>query len=219
MKPIAVFYHMRLMGGDPPINFDHCSTILAEQTFALNKSGLQKSATFLESGLNGEGLEAAQSLVSGNILHHPEGRGEHPTLNRVREFAHAHPGWYLFYHHTKGAIHTGNEMMAGWRRCMEYHLVWQWRTCMEALDAGADSVGCHYMTPEKYGAHLVGVPYWGGNFWWARTDFLKSLPPMMPNAIERSDFYKAETWIGEGPRRPRVVDYHPVWPGSGCSQR
>jgi hypothetical protein len=45
----------------------------------------------------------------------------------------------------------------------------------------------------------------GGNFWWANANYLRTLPP-----LRYKDRFDAETWIGLG--NPLVHDLLPGWP-------
>ncbi len=49
-------------------------------------------------------------------------------------------------------------------------------------------------------------PHFSGNFWWANSDYVKTLPP--PLSLNRFDRYQAEFWIGSGPAiRPFGFEY------------
>jgi hypothetical protein len=81
-----------------------------------------------------------------------------------------------------------------------------WRFCLDRL-AGADAVGCHWITPDEYAARQVTTPFFGGNFWWARCGYLAGLAE--PPSCE-TDRHLAEAWVGGG--NPRVYDLRPGWP-------
>lgn len=113
----------------------------------------------------------------------------------------------VLYAHTKGA-HDVTDWNATWRRSMTRRVVGNWRRCIRLLDDGYDAVGCHWLTPEKHHAppvYVVPSPFYGGNFWWARSSYLRRLPPV---AAERR--HDAEKWIGLG--QPRAYDLLPGWP-------
>ena len=141
-------------------------------------------------------------------------KNELRTLLLVEEFAKTHTGWNVLYFHSKGATHPlGHELSARWRRCMMRHLVSNWRQCVQELESGFDSVGCHWMQPPQT---PPGQNIWGGNFWWASSDFLRTLPSLLDtwrvknSGIDSIDSrYEAEVWIGNGPNLPKVKDHHP----------
>lgn len=216
MSRIAAFYHVRLTCADPLIEFNHASSIMAEQMKALKDSGLEDAADYIYVGVNGDVADhiAACSLSpsKAEVVEHTAGvRGELPTLHALQKWLPEHKDWFVWYAHAKGAIHTGHAGYAQWRRNMEEVTTTNWRQCVADLESGYESVGSHWMTPEKFPG-LVTSPFWGGNFWWSKASFLLTLPSLPRTAITRADFYIAESWIGKGPRRPRVMDYRPGWP-------
>ncbi len=216
MSKIAVFYHTRLSGGSPHIDFDHASNIMAEQMSELIASGLAESADKLLIGVNGGDGDfvAASCMAPPNaemVQHDGRFRGELPTMYIMQSWCRQNPDAYVFYHHTKGAIHKGEPMYDLWRQRMQDCGVTNWRRAVKDLDDGYDSVGCHWLTPEQFGPS-VKAPFWGGNFWWAKAQFLNTLPQLRQTAENREQFYDAESWIGWGPRRPKVRDHYPGWP-------
>lgn len=219
-RKIALFHHARLSGGDPPIDFSWASSIFAEQIIALRDSGLTDAASEIYIGVNGgeQDAFAAQSMApeKAQVIQHPDdARGELPTLNLMWNWARKHPGWLVYYCHTKGATHHGDQLYANWRRCMERACVHNWQRCVKDLEAGAEAVGCHWLTDQKYSN--VGPPFFGGNFYWATADFLMTLPEIPRTARDRGMFYEAEVWLAKGPRLPRIRDYAPHWPGAKCA--
>ena len=78
---------------------------------------------------------------------------------------------------------------------MTYFMVHRWRECVEHL-AEYDTVGCHLIHEGRF---------WGGNYWWARSEWLKTLPPVPVDSR-----YHAEAWIGYADGRR--FDMNPGWP-------
>lgn len=117
----------------------------------------------------------------------------------------------ILYAHSKGAGHPLPGVSDPWRRCMTRHLITEGRSALEAFKHGADTVGCHWLTPAEH-PDLVTIPYYGGNFWWATGAHIKRLPP--PSDATR---YHAEAWLGTVPPH-RAVDLQPGWPGAGCAE-
>ena len=58
---------------------------------------------------------------------------------------------------------------------MTIGVVERWRSCVEKLERGYDTVGCHWLTPDAY-RQIVSSPFYGGNFWWAKADYIRKLP-------------------------------------------
>lgn len=115
----------------------------------------------------------------------------------------------VLYAHSKGSANVC-DVNDVWRQCMTKRLIANPQTALTLLEAGADTVGCHWLTPEAHPKN-VKVPYYGGNYWWASRDHLLRLPP--PSWETR---YHAEAWLGTvRPERP--MDLMPGWPGAGCA--
>jgi hypothetical protein len=116
----------------------------------------------------------------------------------------------VLYAHTKGASDP-TDFNADWRRSMT-RIIAQGRTPLDLL-RHVDAVGCHWLRPEDW-SHVPEfgyTPFFGGNFWWAQADYLRTL-----SAIGRGR-YEAERWIGEG--NPAVADLLPGWPGRRLFRR
>ena len=124
---------------------------------------------------------------------------EQPTLELLHAAAAKHEDPIL-YCHTKGSVQPAAE----WRKRMTANVVGRWEECLLLLGKGAQAVGSHWLTPAEW-PERVDSPYFGGNFWWARADYVRTLPP-----LRYDKRHEAEAWIGRGD--PRVVDLAPGWP-------
>lgn len=213
---LAIFYHCRLGGGTVTIDPERAMNIMASQMVALRSSGLLKEATYLCIGSNGSAANhlAARLLAprQANVVNHGhDACTEIPTLKLLRDWL--TPGWLVLYHHSKGVTYSPATAALGdaWRICMERVCVSNWKDCVRALENGSDTSGAHWLTPEQYPGP-VKIPFWGGTFWWATSDYLLTLPPL-PTA-KWSNRYEAEVWIGRG-KNPRAKDFAPHWPGLG----
>ncbi len=134
------------------------------------------------------------------------GEWEQGTMELVRAWALEHPEDAVAYAHTKGASQP-TEFNARWRQSMARHVIEGWRHCRELLLDGHDAVGPHWLHPNEFGESVMGkVPFFGGNYWMARCDYLQRLPP-----VSDEDRWGSERWIGTG--NPTVVDLAPGWPG------
>lgn len=141
---------------------------------------------------------------------------EQVTLWALHDWAKQAPaGEPVLYAHSKGVTHRSGDgrhpLYAGaWRASMTRHVVGGWQRCTGLLQE-CDAVGCHWLTPETYPG-LVQVPYFAGNFWWARAGYVARLPPVSNNSR-----YDAEGWVGLG--APEVRDLRPGWPTFGLFAR
>ena len=123
------------------------------------------------------------------------------TLSFMRNFASAseHNNQVL-YMHTKGVTHKDDMPQVDWRTMMEYYTITRWKDCVKELEesevAGVNwHLGEGHMgaTSKKCGGEEV-TPHFSGNFWWANTEYLKSLPALYPLISK----YQCEFWIGKG---------------------
>lgn len=133
---------------------------------------------------------------------------EQRTLQHVHEFAQQHDG-AVMYAHTKGA-HDNTPFRAAWRRSMTLQVVKHWRENAELLEHhDLDVIGCHWLTEAEFPGIVTDTPFpmFGGNFWIARCEYVRRLPP-----VSDDNRYAAEAWIGLGD--PKVLDLVPGWPGS-----
>lgn len=222
MRKIAIFYHCLFCLGNPPELLPGAFDVVAEQMDALKRSDLLEAATELTVGVNGgeESRMYANLIIppKARMVYHGLGsRSENLTMLEMEEWLKTHEDWNVLYFHSKGATHTERRYIAhgtAWRRCMMKHLIWGWRKCVLDLN-NVESVGCHWMHECKGTQN-----YWGGNFWWARSSFLRTLPSILSreririSGVESLESrYEAEVWIGNGSRLPSRIDYHKTHPG------
>lgn len=214
---LTVWMHVRLSGS--PVIPHHACEIMRSHVTCLQQSGLADECAELIIGCNQHDEANARSIAPPKaqfVIHDNEARSELPTLAALRAWLPGHQQDYALYLHLKCATRT-DPLCQAWRGCMTRKLVLGWHQAVHDLNLGAEAVGCHWLTPERWPG-LVRSPYFGGTFWWSRASFLSTLPTIPDRASCREDFYLAESWIGMGPRRPQVVDYHPDWPShGGCS--
>lgn len=217
MKPIAIFYHTLFHLKEP---VPAAMAITEEAMRLMRESELLQNCQQLTVGINGTPVESerfASTYLPNRariIWHGLQSRSENLTIIEIEKFVKDNPGWCVLYFHCKGATHTlisDYGMFAGrWRRCMLRNLVTNWQQCVKDLHQGYDAVGCHWMTG-------MGVDksqhYFAGNFFWATSDFLATVPSMfLRDRIKMSGIdsyesrYEAEVWIGNG-KLPKIKDY------------
>lgn len=203
MKPMAVFYHAWIPSSDR-------IAVVREQLTALNDSGLTDAAAEIHIGVNQDCLFGVIDLFPSKATVHAYKdlhQGEMPTMLTLQEWVPGHSGWNVCYHHTKG-ISQANDSKAVARHCMTEGVIANWRRCIADLDSGCDAVGCHWLYWPKN-----SVPrehrLFGGNFWWAKQEYLAQLPPLRLKVHESGRFFEGEIWIGRREQMPVTKDYHP----------
>lgn len=139
---------------------------------------------------------------------------EFPTIDLLREYAATNDGLIL-YLHTKGVSRTGPSV-DDWRACMLYWMVDRWRECVDKMIKGYDVVG--YTRCDR------PLPHFQGNFWWAKTSYVRTLGDQrhvkfiksVPNQGER---HKAEFWILTKPGKFYEAYNHKLRPYSDRNPR
>jgi beta-1,4-mannosyl-glycoprotein beta-1,4-N-acetylglucosaminyltransferase len=120
---------------------------------------------------------------------------ESNTLNKLYHFAKNNPNSNILYLHTKGIGYSDdNNKINDWIELMLYFLVEKHEICTELLERGFDTIGCNYL--QVY--NPLTPPHYSGNFWWATTDYIKTLSPIDETSCIKSD---AEFWLcGNNPK-------------------
>ena len=221
MNPIAIFYHCLFALGDPPVFLPNAVNIITDQMDHLKQSGLEDAATEIIVGINGgeESRPIARLLLPSKaklVMHGLQCRNECRTILTLEQWLPGHEDWYVLWFHSKGATKPpGDPLATRWRQCMTRHCIFNWRKCVSALDGGYDVAGAHYMHPPATppGQHIMA-----GNFWFAKASFLLNLPSIMKRErIKQSGIdalesrFESEVWLGNGPRLPKIKDYHEDW--------
>ncbi len=219
-RPILIFFHCCFEVDG--VLLPHAMDIVSEQMRAFNESGLTEAASEFHVGMNAgdEGVAFSGLFPDKAIItyHGTRCHNELRTImmieDRVKQLK---SGTNILYVHSKGASRpTRTKLIESWRECMMNNLVWNWKLCSDLMAKGYESCGCHWLTGQVDGTQNL----WGGNFWWARSEFISTLPAIasvprlakMGGLDEYESRFEAEIWIGNGPRVPRVKDFHMGWP-------
>lgn len=205
---IAVWYHCKLAGPGIP-QPDTAEKIVIEQLQALNKSGLEDAADEIHFCFNGPGVPPSVCLwLPLKSFIHWNGNDastELPTLAILRRWLPTHRGWAVFYHHSKGVTQPNDAFHHHHRRTMQNYLVKEWRRCVADLERGYETVGINAVHPVK--RPVLPGKFYAGNFWWATSDYLLTLPPIKEWPATWADRLIAEGWVLSARREPRMTDY------------
>ena len=129
---------------------------------------------------------------------------EQVTLNKLRDFCQTDDGAVL-YAHTKGAW-SRDELARQWRVSMTHDVVTRWRECVYALEK-VQAAGPFWLRSDMP-EHSGHESFFGGNFWWARSEYVAALP-----SLETDHRHQAEGWIGLG--KPSVKIMREGFPTGG----
>jgi hypothetical protein len=119
---------------------------------------------------------------------------EFPTLRELRRFCQTSDG-FVYYVHGKG-VSRNSPQVDDWRQYMLHFVVTRHQDCADSLAAGADICGVNWFDKPW--------PHFSGNFWWARTQYVRQLPDPADLAVvianpTHSQRHRCERWIGSAP--------------------
>lgn len=121
----------------------------------------------------------------------------------------------VFRYHTKGVTRRCTDswpLAQAWSNYLDYWNVQQWHLCYQALQTGYHTAGANWHCDANARTH----GHWSGNIWWARSDYLSSLPELvLPHwAGFRAQLggysprHDAELWVGSGSSPPHKLELH-----------
>jgi hypothetical protein len=130
-------------------------------------------------------------------------RYEYPALEFVKRLS-AETDGLVYYFHSKGISYQSvsstdqtfrafRQKIDSWREMLEYFVFYKWRVVVNVLTQGYQSYGCYRWPPRKY-------TMYSGSFWWARLDYIRTLPDFDPQVIAANRFY-SEIWLFEKEHR------------------
>jgi len=197
MKKIIGYSHNYLI--------NHWEEIVCEQLEKINKSGLYDAVDAIYCGVigNNENFQNFLSLIKPYPKISVE---EYSTTPELYEFqtldllkTHANNSvedYYLFYYHLKGISypidHENKKAYGGgkfWRQHMEKWTLEKWRENVAMLDLGYETCGTQ-MRVRDWPRH------YSGNFFYARSEYVKLLPPVQ--MLDLSDRMQGEFFILSG---------------------
>jgi hypothetical protein len=187
-RPIFGFIHVAMA--------NHWRQILNEQFLKMRASGLWDRTDRIFVGLIGpqpQEFESCDPKVTVAISESDYRLAEMATLCFLQQHCKTHH-CLVYYLHTKGVFRTGPGQEQ-WRRAMEHFIILRHRDCLAALESH-DTCGINF-------GRCDWCQFYGGNFWWARSEYIRTLPDIrtlepLP-ALEPSPRHIAERWIGENP--------------------
>ena len=120
---------------------------------------------------------------------------EIPTLNKIVDFSIINENCNILYIHNKGISYEDNyHQINDWINMMLYFLIDKYNNCIEKLKIN-DVVGSNY---SKY-PH----PHFSGNFWWATSNYLKTLEKNNEINVNKAD---GEWWLFKN--NPKYDEMH-----------
>lgn len=205
-KPeIEVFIHACTLG--------NWQEVLHRQLGRIQASGLYEACHSISIGVLGTGNMAPfiERYPKIEILFQNPNTAlyENPTLTALRSRAALRPDTLLMYIHTKGITKQGNQNVTDWTKYLEYFVIDNWQDCVAALKEN-DICGVNWRLDPK--------PHFNGNFWWATSRYVSTLPnhinvQFIPNTPKKhvgnlsfSEYVAPEMWLGQN--SPKVKCFH-----------
>ena len=185
---------------------NHWRDVVNQQVKVIQSSGLTRHAKIMVNIAGPEEVKLPPDFIICQRSHLHE--FEFPTLSLLWDHCRKNHG-RVFYIHTKGVGHDSNynndpwlqdikpEVLRHhedqWRNYLMHFNVRQWHRCLRGLD-NHDLCGVSWQT------NIGPSPYFEGNFWWGRNEYLSALPePRMKN-----DRGEAELWVGSN--SPKILN-------------
>jgi SAM-dependent methyltransferase len=197
---VEIFYHIAAIG--------NWREVVSEHFALLGKVGLHSAHMSFLGEM--EGLDhvmrcSADANVNVTIawLDHRLTLYETPALKTIEDWVRINEGSILYFH-TKGVSAPNDPYKRRWRDLMNQHVICNWLENVRHLDE-FDLVGVNWR-------HCPPISHFCGNFWWARSDWIRSLAPFdlyyenprYPSNWDSGRRLGCEFWISSSAKEPRV---------------
>jgi hypothetical protein len=200
---VAAFYHIAAMGNWESVVDEHFHMLHAAEIHSVNVSyvGYSGGIDFVTKTAEGTGVRVTI------VRHDPRLTAyETPAMKMIEDWAQTAPySGSILYFHTKGVSAPEDQNRRKWRNLMNHEVLTNWREHVRRLDE-FDVIGVNWRNCRP-------IAHFSGNFWWARTDWVRSLAPFdvyyenprYPTDWQNSRRLGCEFWISSASRIPRVL--------------
>lgn len=193
---IKVFYHLATMGEYQDIFNEMMGVVIA--------SGILDKVDF-NVCITGDGILTIPPAMEGVKVHRVGGMHEFefPTHQLMEDVIHETDENIKVLYFSSLGVTDNTVFKKSWRAYLTYFVITQFEECLKALDNGYDVCGADWRTNP--------LPHYSGNFWWANSDYLKTLPKVQTLNKPHSPVvltlrHNAEMYIGMNPDvKPRVL--------------
>ena len=184
-----IFFHVYMKSG--------YSRILLSKFKKFKISGLYDKANKIyltlfgdDIGLHSEFLNELKDFypkIEYAVIVNQEFRNEADTLNfMIKKASEYEKNTPMLYVHTKGVSYANpyiKKNIDAWVRYLDLFVINKWEECVQGLETN-DAAGGYYVENPKH---------FQGNFWWANSDYLKTLPRIEDHNI--NNLHRGEFWI------------------------
>jgi hypothetical protein len=196
---ISVYYHICIKSGNEALN------IVKDQLSTLKMSKLYNLINEINCCLTGDDTTNYNWLLNNIPLYCSKFKVaksqfndtsyERFTLNYIGETLNHD---YCLYLHSKGMTKLNDPNVLTWRKCMEFFLIEKAEECLnKMINENYDTVGVMYQ---------FSPPHYHGNFWWAKTSYLREL---FANYTIGSDYLDPEFFLCKN--NPKSYDMYPAF--------
>jgi hypothetical protein len=185
-----IFFHVYLKSG-----YTH---ILLKKFKKFRLSGLYEKTNKIYLTLFGDDIEIHSEFLNDlkelypkieyAVIANQEFNNEPDTLNMMLKKANEYDkNTPMLYLHTKG-VSYGNPLIKknidAWVRYLDLYVIKEWEECIKGLEDNDAAGGLYEASNPKH---------FSGNFWWANSDYLKTLPRLNMGNITK--YNRGEFWI------------------------
>lgn len=185
----------------------HVQDVLSRLIDKISNSGLYDHVERIELLVNGDINQLSLPTGEKYVISHPNldtTKCEFPTLDKLWEDSQTED-INVLYLHTKGVFRKPTSIpIRNWTEYMSYFTIERWRDVLPLLSE-YESAGVNRLKHNKLmlkqlkQSEQAGCTHYSGNFWWARSSYIKNLP--RPSTLVYNDDYIlyryiAEAWIG-----------------------
>lgn len=189
-RKIIGFYHICMI--------NNYMEVVLEQVQDLLMSGLYDASQEIKVVLAGDAADAeiVKKFLSDyykiNVVELSSVKAyEFPTIRQVKLQSNRDEKAFYYYIHTKGVTYPNHKGGKYWRDYMMWYNVHKWQDCVQKLMEGYETCGCKLVEN-----HRAFPMHYSGNFWWARSEYIKRCPPV--EGLNHQDRYQAEFWSCKG---------------------
>ena len=171
--------------------FDICNEIMQSLCYSRFPFPIETHLVGTESDCNDFCELAGTWGITADVIRHDKNAYEYWTIAALHDYAN-HSDGLVCYIHNKGTT-SASPTYSRWRWCMLQKIIVEWQERVEDFTAfDVDAVGCFF---------LNYWPCFAGNWWWARTEFVKTREKPILSA---NRFYY-EKWLLMGINRNRLL--------------
>jgi hypothetical protein len=185
-----IFFHVYLKSG--------YSRILLDKFKKFRLSGLYEKTIKIylllfgdDIGLHSEFLTELKEVypkIEYVVITNQEFQNEPDTLNfMLKKASEYEKNTHMLYLHTKGVSYANpyiKRNIDAWVRYLDLYVIKEWEECIKGLEENDAAGGLYESSNPKH---------FSGNFWWANSDYLKTLPRL--NVGNVTKYNRGEFWI------------------------